>query len=84
MFLQLVVGSIEDKKLYDGACGLGLLAHELNTQKPILRDINEATVGMAKLLYALSEKEADIQQSDSLSDGASSLGVDVVVSIATD
>ena len=77
---KVVVGSIEDKKLYDGACGLGLLAHELNTQKPILRDINEATVGMAKLLYALSEKEADIQQSDSLSDGTSSLGVDVVVS----
>lgn len=77
---KVVVGSVEDKKLYDGACGLGLLAHELNTQKPILRDINEATVGMAKLLYALSEKEADIQQSDSLSDGASSLGVDVVVS----
>ena len=77
---KVVVGSVEDKKLYDGACGLGLLAHELSTQKPILRDINEATVGMAKLLYALSEKEADIQQSDSLSDGASSLGVDVVVS----
>lgn len=77
---KVVVGSVEDKKLYDGACGLGLLAHELNTQKPILRDINEPTVGMAKLLFALSEKEADIQQSDSLSDGASSLGVDVVVS----
>lgn len=75
-----VVGTVEDKTLYDGACGLGLLAHELNTQNLILRDINAVTVGMAKLLYALSEKEADIQQSDSLSDGASSLGVDVVVS----
>lgn len=75
-----VVGTVEDKTLYDGACGLGLLAHELNTQNLILRDINPVTVGMAKLLYALSEKEADIQQSDSLSDGASSLGVDVVVS----
>ena len=75
-----IIGSVEDKTLYDGACGLGLLAHELNTQKPILRDINEATVGVTKLLFALSEKEADIQQSDSLSDGASSLGVDVVVS----
>ena len=75
-----VVGTVEDKTLYDGACGLGLLAHELNTQNLILRDINAVTVGMAKLLFALSEKEADIQQSDSLSDGASSLGVDVVVS----
>ena len=77
---KVVVGSVEDKKLYDGACGLGLLAHELNTQKPILRDINEATVGMAKLLYALSEKEVDIQRADSLSDGSTSYGVDLVVS----
>ena len=77
---KVVVGSVEDKKLYDGACGLGLLAHELNTQKPILRDINEATVGVTKLLFALSEKEADIQRADSLSEGSSSYGVDLVVS----
>ncbi|PCN59406.1 N-6 DNA methylase [Acinetobacter sp. YT-02] len=77
---KVVVGSVEDKTLYDGACGLGLLAHELNTQKPILRDINEATVGMTKLLFALSEKEADIQRADSLSEGSSSYGVDLVVS----
>lgn len=77
---KVVVGSVEDKKLYDGACGLGLLAHDLNTQKPILRDINEPTVGMAKLLYALSEKEVDIQRADSLSDGSTSYGVDLVVS----
>lgn len=75
-----IIGSVEDKTLYDGACGLGLLAHELNTQKPILRDINEATVGVTKLLFALSEKEADIQQADSLSEGSSSYGVDLVVS----
>ncbi|MDV7423707.1 N-6 DNA methylase [Acinetobacter baumannii] len=77
---KVVVGSVEDKKLYDGACGLGLLAHELNTQKPILRDINEPTVGMAKLLFALSEKEVDIQRADSLSEGSTSYGVDLVVS----
>ena len=75
-----IIGSVEDKTLYDGACGLGLLAHELNTQKPILRDINEATVGVTKLLFALSEKEADIQRADSLSEGSSSYGVDLVVS----
>ncbi|WP_180009555.1 class I SAM-dependent DNA methyltransferase [Acinetobacter sp. YH16057] len=77
---KVVVGSIEDKKLYDGACGLGLLAHELNTQKPILRDINEPTVGMAKLLFALSEKEVDIQRADSLGEGSTSYGADLVVS----
>lgn len=75
-----VVGAVEDKKLYDGACGLGLLAYELNTQKPILRDMNEVTVGMAKLLFALTEKDVDIQQSDSLSEGSASYGVDLVVS----
>lgn len=75
-----VIGSTEDKKLYDGACGLGLLAHELNVKKPILRDTNEATVGMAKLLFALSEKEADIQRENSLSESSSSYGVDLVVS----
>ena len=75
-----VVGTVEDKTLYDGACGLGLLAHELNAQKPILRDTNQATVGMAKLLFALTEKDADIQRLDTLSEGSSSYGVDLVVS----
>ena len=75
-----VVGTVEDKTLYDGACGLGLLAHELNTQNLILRDINAVTVGMAKLLFALSEKEVDIQRADSLSEGSTSYGVDLVVS----
>ncbi|MEQ1351289.1 MULTISPECIES: HsdM family class I SAM-dependent methyltransferase [Acinetobacter] len=77
---KVVVGSVEDKLLYDGACGLGLLAHELNAQKTILRDINEATVGVTKLLFALSEKEADIQRENSLSEGSSSYSVDLVVS----
>ena len=75
-----VVGTVEDKTLYDGACGLGLLAHELNAQKPILRDTNQATVGMAKLLFALTEKDADIQRLDTLSEGSSGYGVDLVVS----
>lgn len=75
-----VVETVEDKTLYDGACGLGLLAHELNAQKPILRDTNQATVGMAKLLFALTEKDADIQRLDTLSEGSSSYGVDLVVS----
>ena len=35
---------------------------------------------MTKLLFALSEKEADIQRADSLSEGSSSYGVDLVVS----
>ncbi|NNH37525.1 HsdM family class I SAM-dependent methyltransferase [Acinetobacter terrae] len=77
---KVVVGTVEDKTLYDGACGLGLLAHELNAQKPILRDTNQATVGMAKLLFALTEKDADIQRLDTLSEGSSSYGVDLVVS----
>lgn len=77
---KVVVGSVEDKLLYDGACGLGLLAHELNAQKTILRDINEATVGVTKLLFALCEKEADIQRENSLSEGSSSYSVDLVVS----
>lgn len=75
-----VVGTVEDKTLYDGACGLGLLAHALNAQKPILRDTNQATVGMAKLLFALTEKDVDIQRLDTLSEGSSSCGVDLVVS----
>ena len=75
-----VVGTVEDKTLYDGACGSGLLAHELYTQNLILRDINAVTVGMAKLLFALSEKEVDIQRADSLSEGSTSYGVDLVVS----
>lgn len=77
---KVVVGSAEEKTLYDGACGLGLLAHELNAQKPILRDTNEVTVGMAKLLFALTEKELDIQRADSLSETSASYGVDLVVS----
>jgi type I restriction enzyme M protein len=42
---KVVVGSVEDKLLYDGACGLGFLAHELNPKQSILRDINTETVG---------------------------------------
>ncbi|WP_353141975.1 HsdM family class I SAM-dependent methyltransferase [Acinetobacter pragensis] len=77
---KVVVGSVEDKLLYDGACGLGFLAHELNPKQSILRDINDVNVGMAKLLYALTEKNADIQRSDLLSEECSSYGVDLVVS----
>lgn len=77
---KAVVGSVEDKLLYDGACGLGLLAHELNPKQSILRDMNAETVGLTQLLYALVGKNADIKRLDSLTDERSSYGVDLVVS----
>lgn len=77
---KVVVGSVEDKILYDGACGLGFLAHELNPKQSILRDINTETVGLAQLLNVLREGNADIQRVDSLTDEHSSYGVDLVVS----
>lgn len=77
---KAVVGSVEDKLLYDGACGLGFLAHELNPKQSILRDINTETVGLAQLLNALVERNADIQRVDSLTDEHSSYGVDLAVS----
>ena len=77
---KVVIGSVEDKLLYDGACGLGFLAHELNPKQSILRDINTETVGLAQLLYALVEGNADIQRLDSLTDEHSSYGVDLAVS----
>lgn len=77
---KAVVGSVEDKLLYDGACGLGLLAHELNPKQSILRDMNAETVGLTQLLYALVGKNADIKRLDSLTDERSSYGADLVVS----
>lgn len=77
---KVVVGSVEDKLLYDGACGLGFLAHELNPKQSILRDINTETVGLAQLLYALVGGNADIKRLDSLTDERSSYGADLVVS----
>lgn len=79
-FFKVVVGSVEDKLLYDGACGLGFLAHELNAKQSILRDINTETVGLAQLLYALVGGNADIKRLNSLTDEHSSCGVDLAVS----
>lgn len=77
---KVVVGSVEDKLLYDGACGLGFLAHELNPKQSILRDIKTETVGLAQLLYALVGENADIKRLNSLTDEHSSYGADLVVS----
>ena len=77
---KVVVGSVEDKLLYDGACGLGFLAHELNPKQSILRDIKTETIGLALLLNALVDRNADIKQLNSLTDEHSSYGVDIAVS----
>lgn len=77
---QVLLGDCSDAVLYDGACGLGMIAHRLNPKKAILRDVSQTVVGIATLLFKMSGKDADLQVSDTLANDELSYKVDIVAS----
>lgn len=77
---QALVGDCSDVVLYDGACGLGVIANKLNPKKAILRDVNQTVVGIATLLFKMSGKDVDLQVSDTLANDEISYKVDIVAS----
>lgn len=77
---QALLNDCSDAVLYDGACGLGMIANNLNPKKAILRDVNQTVVGIATLLFRMSGKNVDLQVSDTLANDELSYKVDIVAS----
>ena len=57
---QSLIGDCSDAVLYDGACGIGMIANRLNPMKAILRDINQTVVGITALLFKMSSIDVDL------------------------
>lgn len=77
---QALIGDCSDAVLYDGACGIGMIANRLNPKKAILRDINQTVVGITALLFKMSNIDVDLQVADTLTHNETSYNVDIVAS----
>lgn len=67
------------KRFYDGACGIGLIASQLNAEEYYLRDINQLPIAIVEVIFKLAGKKLNCQLQDSLTENELSKGVDLVV-----
>lgn len=67
------------KRFYDGACGIGLVASQLNAEEYYLRDINQLPIAIVEVIFKLAGKKLDCQIQDSLTENELSHAVDLVI-----
>ena len=74
-----IIDSQPIKRFYDGACGIGLVASQLNAEEYYLRDINQLPIAIAEVIFKLAGKKLNCQLQDSLTENELSNEVDLVV-----
>lgn len=74
-----IVEDASNKVLYDGACGLGTIAHSLGAKKNILRDINARTLGLAETLFSFTEQDVSFALQNTLQNDEQSHQADIVI-----
>lgn len=67
------------KRFYDGACGIGLVASQVNAEEYYLRDINQLPIAIVEVIFKLVGKKLDCQLQDSLTENELSHAVDLVI-----
>ena len=74
-----IIDSQPIKRFYDWACGIGLVASQLNAEEYYLRDINQLPIAIAEVIFKLAGKKLNCQLQDSLTENELSNEVDLVV-----